>query len=99
MPDELASILTVRTGQAGRSSGTLEEALSNASSQQDMSNRLAAENYIFLEDSSPAARVRAYDWLTMNHLAPAGYDPLGLPQDRRAALDKVEAGTTPPATP
>jgi hypothetical protein len=96
LPPELAAILAHRAGQAGRNSGTLEEVLSNAASRQDMENRLAAENYIFLEDSSPAARVRAFDWLTMRHLAPPGYDPLASSKERRAALEQAEqsANTT-----
>jgi hypothetical protein len=40
-----------------------------------------------LEDSSPASRVRAFDWLTARGRAPAGYDPLGTPRQRRAALE------------
>jgi hypothetical protein len=90
LPPELAAILSARAGQAGRNSGTLEEVLSNATGMQDMQNRLAAENYIFLEDSSPAARVRAFDWLTTRQLAPPGYDPLGSSKDRRAALEQAE---------
>jgi hypothetical protein len=90
LPAELESILAIRTGQAGRSSGTLQEVLANATGQQDMLNRLAAENYIFLEDSSPAARVRAYDWLTTLKLAPPGFDPLATPRQRRAALEQAE---------
>jgi len=87
---ELTAILAERAGQAGRNAGTLQEVLSNATSRQDMENRLAAENYIFLEDSSPAARVRAFDWLVARHLAPPGYDPLALPKPRRDALERAE---------
>jgi hypothetical protein len=90
MPPELAAILAERAGQAGRNTGTLQEVLSNATSRQDMENRLAAENYIFLEDSSPAARVRAFDWLAAGHLAPPGYKPLAPAKERRAALEKAE---------
>jgi hypothetical protein len=91
LPPELAAILAARAGQAGRSNGTLEEVLGNATGLQDLQNRLAAENYIFLEDSSPAARVRAYDWLTTRRLAPPGYDPLGPSKDRRAALEQASS--------
>jgi len=35
-----------------------------------------------------ASRVRALDWLAARGLAPAGYDPLGDPAQRRAALEK-----------
>ena len=94
LPPELASILAVQTGQAGRTAGSLDEVLGNATSQQDMQNRLAAENYIFLEDSSPSARVRAFDWLVAQHLAPAGYDPLAPARQRRKALDQAEQSST-----
>jgi hypothetical protein len=90
LPPELASILALRTGQAGRNAGTLEEVLDNTVSQQDMVNRLAAENYIFLEDSSPSARVRAFDWLAAQNLAPANFDPLASAKERRQALDQAE---------
>jgi hypothetical protein len=102
LPPELAAILARRAGQAGRNSGTLEEVLSNAFSLQDLQNRLAAENYIFLEDSSPAARVRAFDWLAARHLAPPGYDPLAPSKQRRDALEQAEqtssAAGNPPAS-
>ena len=97
LPPDLEAILAVRTGQAGRSSGTLQEVLAHANGQQDMLNRLAAENYIFLEDSSPAARVRAFDWLTMQKLAPPNFDPLASPRQRRAALEQAEQAPLPAA--
>ena len=45
-----------------------------------------APNRVALEDPSPAARVRAYDWLATQDVEIPGYDPLGLPAARRAAL-------------
>jgi hypothetical protein len=48
-----------------------------------------AENLVALEDSSPAARVRAFDWLAARAKAPRDFDPLGPAGQRRAALDKA----------
>jgi hypothetical protein len=57
-----------------------------------------AENLSYLEDASPSARVRAYDWLRTRGRAPAGYDPLGTIKERRNALDAALASdTAPPA--
>ncbi len=95
IPPELAAILAIHAGEAGRSSDTLREVMAGASSEQDLQNRLATENYIFLQDSSPAARVRALDWLRTRGLAPAGFDPLGAARDRRAALEKAQQAAVP----
>ena len=53
------------------------------------------ENLIALEDSAPAARVRAYDYLAARGKALPGYDPLAPAKARRAALEK--AREVPPA--
>ena len=47
---------------------------------------MIVENRIYLEDNSPASRVRAYDWLKARGAAPKGFDPLANPRDRREAL-------------
>jgi hypothetical protein len=92
MPAELTAILTNQTGEVGRHVSALDELLRGLTSRQDLDNRLLAQNTIYLEDSSPASRVRAYDWLNARHHAPAGYDPLGPGKARRAALEQA-AGT------
>jgi hypothetical protein len=51
-----------------------------------LAKKLTAENRILLEDASPASRLRAYDWLAVRGLAPAGFDPFGSLAERRAAL-------------
>jgi hypothetical protein len=86
---ELMAVLTRHTGEAGRHDSSMEQIVKNLSSKADLANRLVAENLIYLEDSSPAARVRAYDFLNSRGRAPAGYDPLGTPRDRRNALEKA----------
>ena len=55
---------------------------------------------MYLEDSSPSARVRAYDWLAARGRAPQGYEPLGPARERRRALDAAlesGGGTVTPA--
>ena len=98
---ELSATLAMHAGEAGRHPGALDEGLKTCANRQEFALRLIAENYIYLEDSSPASRVRAYDWLVARDRAPAGYDPLGPPRERRAALEKAlgtaAAGAKPQA--
>jgi hypothetical protein len=89
LPPELRAILTVYAGEPSRHSGSLDDIANQSTSRQDLENRLTAENLVFLTDSSPASRVRAFDWLSARGLAPAGYDPLGSAKQRREALDKA----------
>lgn len=88
LPTELASVLSNYAGEAGRNPASIEEVARNLNSRKDFSERLLAENLIYLEDVSPAARVRAYDWLAARGHAPAGYDPLGPLKERRLAIEK-----------
>jgi hypothetical protein len=89
LPPELKAVLTVYAGEPARHAGSLDDIAHDATSRQDLENRLTAENLVFLTDSSPASRVRAFDWLKARGLAPAGFDPLGSPKQRRDALDKA----------
>jgi len=94
LPPELAAVMVDHTGQAGRNAASMQQVLRGASSHADLQARLVAENLIFLEDSSPAARVRAFDWLGVQGRAPADFDPLAPARQRRQALDKaLTAGT------
>jgi hypothetical protein len=98
LPPELLAVLAVHAGETGRSAGALAELAKSVGSIAEFNQRVAAENYIDLEDNSPSARVRAFDWLRARKLEPAGFDPLGPPKQRRAALDKA-AEPKPPAPP
>lgn len=91
LPLELQAVLTAFTGQVGRDAGSVDEVSHSLGSRAQFMTRLQAENLISLEDSSLAARVRAYDWLAARNLAPPGYDPLGARKERRAALEKFVA--------
>jgi hypothetical protein len=90
LPPELAAILSDRAGEAGRHPSAMEEILRDVAGPVDLDQRLVATNRLYLEDSSPASRARAYDWLKNRnrHEEPAGYVPLSSSRDRRAALEK-----------
>jgi hypothetical protein len=72
----------------GRDPAGLPALADKSATRADMATRLEAEHLILLDDASPALRVRAYDWLSQRNAAPAGYDPLGQTQARRAAMDR-----------
>lgn len=89
LPEELAAVLARHAGEAGRHPGALDDALKTSRNGNEFDLRLIAENYIYLEDSSPASRVRAFDWLQARGNAPKTYDPLAPPKARRAALEQA----------
>ncbi|MDF1798976.1 MAG: hypothetical protein P1V81_07360, partial [Planctomycetota bacterium] len=78
-------------GEVGRYPNLLEEALQVSRDLPGFTARLVAENRVFLEDSSPASRVRAFDWLKARGQAPPEYLPLALRSARRAALEAERA--------
>jgi hypothetical protein len=89
LPPELSAVLSTYAGEAGRRPASLEEMLRAANSRAALDARLVSENLIYLEDSAPSARVRASDWLLARGRAPAGYEPLGPPRERREALERA----------
>ena len=95
IPPELASVLMSYAGEAGRHAASVEEIRRGMGTRAEFENRIMAENMIFLEDNSPASRVRAYDWLKARGKAPVGFDPLGPARERRIALDNA---ANPPTT-
>jgi len=90
---ELASLMLRLAGELGRYPDLLSETVAECRALEGLRLRLLQENRIFLEDSRPSARVRAYDWLAFQGLAPAGYDPLASRDERRAALAALEEDT------
>lgn len=90
LPPELAAVLTRHAGEAGRHAEVLDEVVKGVTSLGDFEARLTAQNILYLDDVSPGARVRAYDWLTARGAAPPGYGPLAPFKQRRAALDAAE---------
>ena len=58
---ELTTALVRRAGDLARRPDSLGDVLKVATGTRDLDNRIEAENRISLEDSAPAARVRAYE--------------------------------------
>lgn len=100
---ELSGVLTRQGGEAARFSGAIEDLVRGIDSVEALTSRLVSENRILLEDASPSARLRAYDWLAARGSAPAGFDPLAPLAERRAALRKAaeaeEASARPAGEP
>ena len=89
LPPELLSVLIRAAGEPAMDSDSLSDILDDSRDSKDFLVRAVAENFNYLEDNSPAARARAFDWLTAHGAAPAGYDPLASHDDRQAALEKA----------
>jgi hypothetical protein len=85
---DLESALARRAGQAAREPLDLRALVEDSRDRADLERRLVEFNLDALEDPSPAARLRAFEWLAARGQEPAGYDPLGPPKDRRAALER-----------
>jgi hypothetical protein len=83
---ELQGVLLRHAGEVGRFPGLIEDAVAVSSDRASLLERLEAENLVFLEDSNPAARVRAHRWLAARGLAPDDFDPLDIAAERQAAL-------------
>jgi hypothetical protein len=99
LPDDLFAVLTLHFGETGRHAAAVDDVMRGATSQRDLRERLISENFIYLQDSAPSARVRAFEWLKARNIAPKGFDPLASPKQRRLALDAALSAdaTTGPA--
>lgn len=84
---ELSGILTRQGGEAVRFAGAIEDLVRGVDDYAALTQKLATENRILLEDATPSSRSRAYDWLAARGLEPANFDPFGPLAERRAALD------------
>jgi hypothetical protein len=89
---ELEAVLVRHTGQVGRHASTIEELIAGANSIEELQRYVVRENFIYMEDISPAARTRAFEWLLSKGEAPDGYDPLAPLKERRAVLNRIEKG-------
>ncbi|RKY20477.1 MAG: hypothetical protein DRQ55_07530 [Planctomycetota bacterium] len=93
----LEALLLRHTGEVGRNLPLVLGLLDAADGLSDLRARLLAENLLYLDDTSPASRVRAFDWLLLRGLHPQDYNPLGSRVERRAALARhVEAAGDAP---
>ncbi len=89
MSPELEGALIRHAGELGRHPSDLDDALDRSRGLEAFGQELLQENRLFLEDFSPAARTRAFDWLAARQNAPDGFDPLAPLKARRAALEKA----------
>ncbi|MCB9914741.1 MAG: hypothetical protein H6828_06270 [Planctomycetes bacterium] len=90
LTEPLAALLLRRAGQVGRYASSIEEGILISPDLARFQRYVREENLVFLEDSDPAARVRAWDWLVARGVVVEGYDPLGEVRERRAALARYE---------
>ena len=67
----------------------LTEVVDGATDLAELETRLVEENLNYLQDTSPASRSRAFDWLEARGAAPVAFDPLAPDKDRRAALARA----------
>ncbi|MDF1836967.1 MAG: hypothetical protein P1V35_03785 [Planctomycetota bacterium] len=86
LPDSLMALVLRHGGEAGHYPSSLEDAARNSLDAATFEARIEMENRLFLEDASPAARVRAFDWLQRRGLEPSDWDPLGTKEERTAPL-------------
>ncbi len=99
MPSEMTSVLTIHLGEVGRNAASLADLIQGVTAREELQTKLTVENMIYLEDSAPASRVRAFDYLAARGKAPPGYDPLGTLKLRREAIERaLTSATTPSAT-
>lgn len=89
LSSELQSVMLLHTGDLARRPDALMDLLRSVRSSEELQQRLVAENFVALEDSAPAVRVTAFDWLRSRQRAPAGFDPLADARSRRAAIDQA----------
>ena len=86
---ELQTVLSLHLGEAAYHSSSLDQIAGALGSRRLFERQIIAENYIYLQDTSPADRIGAFDWLNRRGWAPPGYHPLGPINRRNAALDKA----------
>jgi hypothetical protein len=100
LPPAASAMCSARYGEVGRSLATLNELAAASTGRADFHARVEAEHVLLLDDASPAARVRALDWVNTHSTPVQGYDPMGPVRQRRAAVErylreKADAATRP----
>jgi hypothetical protein len=85
-PESLVAVLLRYAGHAGRFPALLEDVAATSRDQTAAFERFVAENLLYLEDSDPAARLRALRWLQHHGRAPEAFDALAPRGERKAAL-------------
>jgi len=90
LESELFAVLTRNAGGLALYPSLLRETVAACAGEVQLAQALIQQNRIFLGDAHPAARVRAFDWLEAQGAPPEGFDPLGIADERRAALARLE---------
>ncbi len=90
MEPELYALLTRAGGELSTYPDLFRELVQSSRNMTDLWSHIEQENRVFLEDARPGPRVRAFDWLDAQGLAPAGFDPLAERPQRREALARYE---------
>lgn len=88
LPIGAEAMLVRHVGALARDPGAMTERLAAIDDVDGMTDLVVSENLLYLEDTSPAARVRAYDWLAAAGHTVVDYDPLDTAAARRAALER-----------
>ena len=89
LPSALQTVLALHIGEAAYHPSSLDQIAGALASRKVFMRQVIAENYIYLQDTSPAARIGAFDWLKRHGFAPPGYHPLDSVEARNTALDNA----------
>ncbi len=89
LPTALQTVLALHIGEAAYHPSSLDQIAGALGSRKIFARQVIAENYIYLQDTSPNARIGAFDWLKRHGFAPPGYHPLDSVEARNAALDNA----------
>ena len=91
LPAELAAILLRHTGEVGRDPDLVRQVVRRSRSLEQCRAALVEENFMLLQDNSPASRVRAAEWLRRSGMSLVGFTALASREERRAALMELSA--------
>ena len=90
---EYFALLTVHAGELARHGSSLADLAGRATTVDELHGAIAGENRVFLEDPSPSARVRSYEWLRRREQAPTDFDPLASRDEPRRPLRGESTGS------
>ncbi len=91
LPTDIYAVVVQWAGAAGDDLAVISEFMAGVLSLAELDALLANENAFELDSSSPAARLRAFQWLKIRDLAPKDFPIFDDNDTRRAALEAWEA--------
>jgi hypothetical protein len=89
-PSPAAGLAVRYAGEVGRRPELLRVIVDEAKDRAEFAADLVEANEAFLDDPSPAVRIRAHDWLSRRGVVIEQYDPLASGVERRAVLETYE---------